>query len=139
MGVMGVRACVLISFDFILLVFLVLLLPPPNYPIYRYDMAPFRGHKRMRARRAPVSRGPLRGPIALYSPPGVKGGPMVGLGWPGLVEFDVDRPRSRATDGHSVVNATCKTKNHADARHKRSYIRPNEGQNDHDRALWAWA
>jgi hypothetical protein len=63
---------------------------------------------------------------------------MVGLGWLGLVEFDVDRPRSRATDGHSV-NATRKTKNHAVARHKRSYIRPNEGQNDHDRALWAWA
>ena len=61
----------------------------------------------MRARHAPA-RGPLQGPIALYSPPGVRNGPMVGLGWLGLVEFDVDRPRSRATDGHSV-NATRKT------------------------------
>jgi hypothetical protein len=59
---------------------------------------------------------------------------MVGLGWLGLVEFDVDRPRSRATDGHSV-NATRKTQNHAVVRHKRSFIWPGEGQNDHDRVL----
>ena len=63
---------------------------------------------------------------------------MVGLGWLGLVEFDVDRPRSRATDGHPV-NATRKTQNHAVVRHKRSFIWPGEGQNDHDRVLWAWA
>ena len=63
---------------------------------------------------------------------------MVGLGWLGLVEFDVDRPRSRATDGHSV-NATRKTKNHAVVRHKHSFIWPGEGQNNHGRVLWAWA
>ena len=63
---------------------------------------------------------------------------MVGLGWLGLVEFDVDRPRSRATDGHSV-NATRKTQNHEVVRHKRSFIWPGEGQNDHGRVLWAWA
>ena len=59
-----------------------------------------------------------RGPIALYSPPGVKDGGTdlwwgwAGFaGWLGLVEFGVvDRPRSRATDGHSV-NATRKTPN----------------------------
>ena len=52
---------------------------------------------------------------------------MVGLGWLGLVEFDVDRPRSRATDGHSV-NATRKTKNQAFVRHKSGFIRPDEGK-----------
>ena len=52
---------------------------------------------------------------------------MVGLGWLGLVEFDVDRPRSRATDGHSV-NATRKTKNQAFARQKSGFIRPDEGK-----------
>ena len=45
---------------------------------------------------------------------------MVGLDWLGLVEFDVDRPRSRATDGHSVMNATRKTPNRIVSRHKRS-------------------
>ena len=46
----------------------------------------------------------LRAPMALYSAPGpgVWDGPRAGLGWLGLVEIDVDRPRSRATDGHSV-------------------------------------
>ena len=39
------------------------------------------------------------------------GGPMVGLGWLGLVEFDVDRPRSRATDDGHSANASRKTKN----------------------------
>ena len=63
---------------------------------------------------------------------------MVGLGWLGLVEFDVDRPRSRATDGHSV-NATRKTPNRTVSRHERSFIWPDDGQNDHGRALWAWA
>ena len=62
----------------------------------------------MRARHAPAGRcGALS--IALYSPPGVRNGPMVGLGWLGLVEFDVDRPRSRATDGHSVNACASRT------------------------------
>ena len=99
-------------------------------------MTPFRGHKEMRAQRAPAGR---CGALSRSTPiPGVKGGPMVGLGWLGLVEFDVDRLRSRATNGHSV-NATRKTQNHAVARHKHRYIRPDEDQNDQDRALWAWA
>ena len=76
--------------------------------------------------------------MALYnSAPGVWDGPRAGLGWLGLVEIDVDRPRSRATDGHSV-NDTRKTKNHAVARHKRNFIRPDEGQSHHGRAPWVW-
>ena len=61
------------------------------------------------------------------------------MGWLGLVEFDVDRPRSRATtDGHSA-NATRKTKNQAFARHKRRFFRSDEGENYDGRAPWAWA
>ena len=63
---------------------------------------------------------------------------MVRLGWLGLVEFDVDRPRSRATDGHSV-NATRKTQNHAVVRHKRSFFGRAKAKNYHGRVLWAWA
>ena len=63
---------------------------------------------------------------------------MVGLGWLGLVEFDVDRPRSRATDGHSV-NATRKTKNQAFVRHKSGFIRPDEGKIYDGRAPRVWA
>ena len=63
---------------------------------------------------------------------------MVGLGWLGLVEFDVDRPKSRAMDGHSV-NATRKTQDHTVSRHKRSFIWPGDGLNDRGRALWTWA
>ena len=68
----------------------------------------------------------------------MQGGTGAKVGWLGLVEFDVDRPRSRATDGHSV-NATRKTKNQAFVRHKRSFIRSDEGQNHDGRAPWAWA
>ena len=71
---------------------------------------------------------------------------MVGLGWLGLVEFDVDRPRSRATDGHSV-NPTRKTKNHPVSRHKRSLfgramaqmttvVRYGPGHDTHHRLHW---
>ena len=60
-------------------------------------------------------RGPLREERYLrcsVAPPGwgVRGAEAA-VGRLGLVEFDVDRPRSRATDGHSV-NAARKTKNH---------------------------
>jgi hypothetical protein len=68
----------------------------------------------------------------------MQGGTGAKVGWLGLVEFDVDRPRSRATHGHSV-NATRKTKNQAFVRHKRSFIRSDEGQNHDSRAPWAWA
>ena len=57
----------------------------------------------------PCSRGPLRAPTVLVSTTQIQGGTGAKVGWLGLVEFDVDRPRSRATDGNSV-NATRKTK-----------------------------
>jgi len=80
----------------------------------------------------------LRAPTVLVSTTRVQGGTGAKVGWLGLVEFDVDRPRSSATDGHSV-NATRKTKNQAFVRHKRSFIRSDEGQNYVGRAPWAWA
>ena len=63
----------------------------------------------------------------LVSTTRMQGGTGAKVGWLGLVEFDVDRPRSRATDGHSV-NATRKTKNQAFVRHKSGFIRPDEGK-----------
>ena len=63
----------------------------------------------------------------LVSTTRMQGGTGAKVGWLGLVEFDVDRPRSRETDGHSV-NATRKTKNQAFARHKSGFIRPDEGK-----------
>ena len=54
----------------------------------------------------------------------MQGGTGAKVGWLGLVEFDVDRPRSRATDGHSVNATTRKTKNQAFARVVRETKRP---------------
>ena len=68
----------------------------------------------------------------------MQGGTGAKVGWLGLVEFDVDRPRSRATDGHSV-NATRKTKNQAFGRHKSGFIRPDEGKIYDGRAPRVWA
>ena len=82
------------------------------------------------------SRGPFRAPTVLVSTTRMLGGTGAKVGWLWLVEFDVDRPRSRATDGHSV-NATRKTKNQVFARHKSGFIRPDEGKIYEGRAPWA--
>ena len=74
----------------------------------------------------------------LVSTTRMQGGTGAKVGWLGLVEFDVDRPRSRATDGHSV-NATRKTKNQAFVRHKSGFIRPDEGKIYDGRAPRVWA
>ena len=84
------------------------------------------------------SRGPLRAPAVLVSTTQVKGGTGAKLGWLGLVEFDVDRPRSRATDGHSV-NATRKTENPAFIRHKSGFVLSDEGKIYDGRAPRVWA
>ena len=75
----------------------------------------------------------------LVSTPQMQGGTGAKVGWLALVEFaDVDRPRSRATDGHSV-NATRKTENQAFVRHKSGFVRSDEGKIYDGRAPRVWA
>ena len=119
---------------------------PFSISIKHQKSAPFRGHKGMPPGALPRAvAGPYRALQPLRCEGRTYGGD--GLAWVGgLVEFDVDRPRSRATDGNSV-NATRKTPNRTVSRHERSLfgramakmttvVRYGPGHDTHHRSHW---